>query len=62
MVVVQVWLTTKEAAEYLGVSDKQLRRWRQTKGAGPVFVRYSARTVRYPLAGLERFRREHAAR
>ena len=55
MVVMQVWLTTKEAAEYLGVSDKQLRRWRQAKGAGPVFVRY-------PLAGLERFRREHAAR
>lgn len=62
MVVMQVWLTTKEAAEYLGVSDKQLRRWRQTEGAGPVFVRYSARTVRYPLAGLKRFRREHAAR
>jgi hypothetical protein len=36
MVVMQVWLTTKEAAEYLGVSDKQLRRWRQAKGAGPV--------------------------
>ena len=34
MVVMQVWLTTKEAAEYLGVSDKQLRRWRQAEGAG----------------------------
>lgn len=55
------YLTTAQAAEYLGVSTRTMRRWRN-RNIGPAYVRYSDRTCRYPLGGLERFRADHAAR
>ena len=48
------YLTTAQAAEYLGVSTRTMRRWRN-RNIGPAYVRY-------PLGGLERFRADHAAR
>lgn len=55
------YLTTAQAAEYLGVSTRTMRRWRN-RNIGPAYVRYSDRTCRYPLGSLERFRADHAAR
>ncbi len=44
-------LTTKEAAEYLGVTPRCAEAWR-VRGGGPPFVRISARAVRYRLSDL----------
>jgi hypothetical protein len=45
-------LTPREAAAYLGVTTKALENWRGT-GAGPNFIRLSARCVRYIREDLE---------
>ena len=45
-------LNTREAAEYLGLSQTCLEHWR-TLRTGPPFVRVSARCIRYRLEDLE---------
>ena len=47
-------LTEKEAAKILGFSIRTLQKWR-TQGAGPCFVRVSARAIRYRRADLEQW-------
>ena len=47
-------LTTKEAAEFLGVSEAFLERDRW-KGAEIPFVRVGTRTVRYDVAALREY-------
>lgn len=47
-------LTTKEAAQYLGVSEAFLERDRWA-GAKIPFVRVGTRAVRYELAALEAY-------
>jgi hypothetical protein len=47
-------LTPAAAAAMLGVTPKALERWRGT-GAGPVFVRLSAKSVRYRPADIAAF-------
>lgn len=54
------YLSVGQTARLLGVSVRTLRRWRQTEGMGPAFVQFSARTVKYDAAAVERFRRDHA--
>jgi hypothetical protein len=39
-------LPEAQSAEFLGVTPRALQAWRQ-KGGGPVFVRTSARCIRY---------------
>ena len=36
----------REAAAFLGVSPRTLQKWRR-QGGGPVFYRYSRRSIRY---------------
>lgn len=45
-------LTTRQAAEYLAYEVRTLESWR-LRGGGPVFVRVSAKSVRYRLSDLE---------
>ncbi|HEY1856955.1 helix-turn-helix transcriptional regulator [Acidocella sp.] len=45
-------LGPKEAAAYLGATEKALENWRGT-GAGPAFIRLSPRCVRYALEDLD---------
>lgn len=47
-------LDPKQAAAVLGVSWRTLERWRR-HGAGPVFLRMSARSIRYRLSDVERW-------
>jgi predicted DNA-binding transcriptional regulator AlpA len=47
-------LSTKEAAEMMGVSPATLRGWR-CANIGPKFTRLTARSVKYAQADLERF-------
>jgi hypothetical protein len=47
-------MTTVEAAKYLGVPTRNLEAMRQT-GTGPLFVRFSARSIRYRLIDLIRY-------
>jgi hypothetical protein len=51
----EVLLTSKDAAEYLNLSEATLKKWR-ARGRGPLFSRLPA--VRYRLADLEKFIRE----
>lgn len=44
-------LTTEQAAEYLGMTSRFLEEKRRT-GGGPLFVRISARAVRYRESAL----------
>ena len=46
-----ILLTERQASERLGYSPRALQQWRRT-GAGPKFVRVSARSVRYRLCDL----------
>lgn len=39
--------TSREVAEYLGVSPNYLAKLRMEDGAGPDFVRVNARAIRY---------------
>ncbi|WP_274427294.1 helix-turn-helix transcriptional regulator [Chelativorans sp. YIM 93263] len=45
------FLTTKQAAEFLGKSDKTLHNWR-AQGIGPKFVKVERRTVHYNVADM----------
>ena len=47
-------LSTKQAAEYLGLSASTLEKWR-LQGKGPAWKRLGAKLVRYPLPELEAF-------
>src|SRR5437763_344480 len=47
-------LTTKEAAEYLGIGESTLEKWR-CSGSGPEFERVGTRIVRYRISSLETF-------
>lgn len=47
-------LRPREAAHELGVAEKTLETWRLL-GSGPVFIRLSARCVRYAPADLRAF-------
>lgn len=54
------WMTTEEAAEYLGLSKSTLDNWRQQK-KGPVYVRLNAsakivrgaKNIKYRKADLD---------
>ena len=39
-------INEKEAADYLGYTDRALQNWR-LRGGGPLFVRVSKRSIRY---------------
>lgn len=45
-------LTTKQAADWLGYKPRMLEA-RRLKGDGPLFIRISARAVRYRLEDLQ---------
>lgn len=45
----EVW-DAKKTAEYLGVDERKLAKWRMN-GRGPAFVRYG-RLIRYPVPDL----------
>lgn len=47
-------LRTPDAAQYLGVGESTLEKWRCT-GEGPVFERVGNRIVVYSVAALESF-------
>ena len=47
-------LTTRQAADYLGVQPRMLE-MRRHRGGGPPFVRLSARAVRYRMSDLDDF-------
>ena len=57
-------LTPREAAAYLGTTEKALENWRGS-GAGPVFVRLSPKCIRYAAYDLDAYiwesRRKHTA-
>jgi|LFEF01.1.fsa_nt_gb hypothetical protein len=48
------WLTSKEAAIYLGVTVATLAKWRQ-QGAGPPWASALRRDPRYRLSALAKF-------
>lgn len=54
------WFSNEDVAERYGVPVATVRKWRH-EGTGPVGVKFG-RHVRYSLAELERWEREHAAR
>jgi len=43
-----------EAANYLGYTTRALQNWR-VRGGGPVFVKVSARSVRYRIGDLDKW-------
>ena len=47
-------LTPGEVGDMLGVGRKVLERWRSI-GHGPVFVRLTTKTIRYPAAEVAQF-------
>lgn len=47
-----------EAAEYLGYSVRALQNWR-VRGGGPVFVKVSARSIRYRRRDLQAWVEAH---
>jgi len=50
-------LSEGEAAAFLGFGDRALQNWR-LRGGGPLFVKVSARAVRYRLCDLRRWASE----
>lgn len=52
-------LTEAEAAQVVGFSPRFLQQ-RRREGGGPVYIRVSARAVRYRLADLEAWAEERA--
>jgi len=48
------------AASFLGISRRQLERWRMT-GEGPRFVRMGRKCVRYRIKDLMSFQESHLA-
>lgn len=53
----RTWLTPKEAAAYLRMSERTLEGWRRA-GRGPQFARPGGKLVRYRFSDLERWLRE----
>lgn len=49
-----MYITTKQAAEYLGVSPTFLEKARHF-GTGPEYVRIGGRAIRYSVEALERY-------
>lgn len=47
-------ITTKQAADLLGVSPRSLEKWRLI-GCGPAYRKLAGRLVRYALADLDDF-------
>lgn len=47
-------LSTRDAADYLGVNYFTLSRWR-SEGRGPTFVQLGPRIIRYRRAALDAF-------
>lgn len=47
-------LTTKEAAQRMGLKDSTLREWRMLN-MGPAFTRFSARNFRYDDRDIEKY-------
>lgn len=45
-------LCSKEAAEYLSVSPRQLARWR-AEGGGPPYIALSPKIIRYDPADID---------
>lgn len=54
------FLNTDQAAAYLGLSSRQLKRLR-VRGSGPLFRRHS-RYVQYHIEDLDAWSRENSAR
>jgi len=52
-------LREEEAARLLGYSARALQNWR-LRGGGPVFIKVSARSVRYRRGDLASWVRSHA--
>lgn len=48
------YLTTKEAAIYLGMEPRTLQDWRCDK-VGPPFILYGPRNVKYDIRDLDRW-------
>lgn len=48
-------LNTKQAADYLGVSEGQMEKWRHL-GGGPDYLKYGRRCIRYTTARLDAFK------
>jgi excisionase family DNA binding protein len=49
---VRRYLTTVEAAEYMGLSDRTLQDWRCDK-AGPPFIVFGPRNIKYDVRDLD---------
>lgn len=54
-------LTSVEAAHYLGFSPRTLENWR-ISGDGPLYVRVSARCVRYRVIDLDTWTHQRLCR
>ncbi len=52
-------LTTKEAADYLGVSENSLVTWRSTKAVMIRFIKVGRHAVRYRQSDLDAFIENH---
>ncbi len=50
-------LSERDAAAFLGFGERALQNWR-LRGGGPLFVKVSARAVRYRLCDLRRWSAE----
>jgi excisionase family DNA binding protein len=48
------WLSTEEAAEYIGSTAGTLKAWRST-GQGPAYHTCNGRLIRYERSDLDRF-------
>ena len=46
------YLSEQEAAQYLGLSVKTLRRWRFDR-RGPTYAKIGGKLIRYPLTNLD---------
>lgn len=53
------WLTTTEAAEYLGVSTQTVRRWKEERGLP--LKKWSARTWKVETVALAEWARKERA-
>ena len=54
------WLTTEQAAQYLGVSVSTLHKWRtQPRRHGPPFCKVTAKMTRYHRAELDRWMKRY---
>ena len=49
---IPTYLLEQEAAQYLGVSVKSLRRWRFDR-RGPTYAKIGGKLTRYPLTNLD---------